>query len=135
MVCASTAENHSSAGFELSGPSGNLTFLFPEKKLVRNSLKGVYFIIGLQGEALIEIDGRTYIFQRSTFVCLIPNHLLSLLSHSDDFRFEYLYFEYDFLSDLPLLLKADVSDKMGADQFSVISPYLLRAYSVFLLSF
>lgn len=117
MVHASTAENHSSEGFELSGPSGNLTFLFPMQKLVINDRQGVYFIIGLQGEALIEIDGRTYTFQRSTFVCLTPNHLLLLLSHSDDFRFEYLYFEYDFLSDLPLLLKADVSDKMGAMPF------------------
>lgn len=127
MIYASTTENHSSGRFELSGPSDDLTFLFPEKKLVRNDRKGIYFIIGLQGEALIEIDGCTYTFRRSTFICLTPNHLLLLLSRSDDLRFEYLYFEYDFLSDLPLLLKADVSDKMGT------MPFLLLDDSTFAL--
>lgn len=100
--------------FDLSGPSADLTFLFPEHEPSRNNRQGVYFIFGLQGEASIEIDGRTYTLRKGILVCLTPGHLLLKHSQSPDFLCEYLLFEYDFLADFPLLLKADVSDKMGA---------------------
>lgn len=100
--------------FELSGPSGDLSFLFPQNGPSRNNREGVYFVLVLQGRACIEIDGTTYILQKGTLINLTPGHLLLKLSLSHDFLCEYLLFEYDFLSDFPLLLKADISDKMGA---------------------
>lgn len=117
--------------FDLSGPSVDLTFLFPEHESSRNNRKGVYFIIVLQGEAFVEIDGKHYTLRKGILVCLTPGHLLLKLSHSHDFLCEHLLFEYDFLSDFPLLLKADVSDKMGAlpclllelENFSLLTRY------------
>lgn len=108
--------------FDLSGPFGDLTFLFPENEPSRNNRNGVYFIIVLQGEAFIEIDSRTYILHRGTLISLTPGHLLLNLSHSHDFLYEYLLFEYDFLSDFPLLLKADISDKMGTHPCLLLEP-------------
>lgn len=122
MACTPIEINHSSNTIQLSGPSNDLAFLFPEGKPVRNSGKGVYIIIGLQGDAWIEIDGNTYRLQRNTLVCLTPNHLLSRSSCSGSFRFEYLFFEHDFLSDFPLLLKAKISDKMGTMPFLSLAP-------------
>lgn len=115
-------KNHIIDKFDLSGPSGDLTFLFLENKPSRNNRNGVYFIIVLQGEAFIEIDGKTYILHKSTLLSLTPGHLLLELSHSQDFLCEYLVFEYDFLSDFPLLLKADVSDKIGALPCLLLEP-------------
>lgn len=100
--------------FNLSGPSGDLSFLFLENAPSRNDRQGVYFIIVLQGEAFIEIDGVTHILQKGALISLTPGHFFLKLSLSHDFLCEHLFFEYDFLSDFPLLLKADVSDKMGA---------------------
>lgn len=116
---------------DLSGPTDNLTCLFPEHAPSRNNRKGVYFIIVLQGEAVLEIDDRTYPIRRGTLISVTPGHLLLKLSSSHDFLYEYLLFEYDFLSDFPLLLKADISDKMGAlpclslepENFSLIVHY------------
>lgn len=122
--------------FALSGPIDDLTFLFPKRAEARNSLRGVYFLLALQGEAFIQIDGKRYSFQPGTFLCLTPNHLLSLLSRTANFRFEYLSFEYDFLSDFPLLLKADISDKMGAIPFLRLHPAeytLIASYFNFML--
>lgn len=70
-------------------------------------------MIGLRGEALVEIDGESHSCREGTFICLTPNHLLSARSRTADFLFEYIAFEYDFLSDFPLLLTADTSDRMG----------------------
>lgn len=103
-------------------------------------LNGVYILTGLQGVATIEIDGESYSFQARTLICLTPNHLLSASMQSDDFLFEYLSFEYDFLSDFPLLLKADISDKMGSQPvlqldegtFTMVTSYhdfILNRYS------
>lgn len=103
--------------FEISGYTDDLTFLFPEGKPVRNPKHRVYLIIGLQGEAQIKIDSKRYVLQKNGLIYLTPNHLLSSLSRSNDFLFEYLSFDFDFLSDFPLLLKADISDQVGAMPF------------------
>lgn len=108
--------------FDLIGLSADLSFLFPEHKSSRNNRKGVYFIIVLQGEAFIEIDGKTYTLCKGILVCLTPGHLLLKLSHSNNFLCQYLLIEYDFLSDFPLLLKADISDKMGAIPCVLLEP-------------
>lgn len=117
--------------FDLLGPTADLTFLFPECKPSRNNRKGVCFLIVLQGEAFIEVDGRTYTLRKGALLSLTPGHLLLKHSHSQDFLCEYLLFEYDFLSDFPLLLKADVSDKIGTlpcllpgpEDFSLLTRY------------
>lgn len=106
-------QSPASTSFDISGHTTELFFLFPEGKPVRNVLNGVYMMMGLQGEAVIEIDGKSYSLRKGVLLCLTPNHLLATFSRTDDFLCEYLFFEYDFLSDFPLLLQADVSDKMG----------------------
>lgn len=130
-------KDHIYPGFEISGPMHTLAFLFPEGKPVRYADNGVSFVIGLHGSAWVEIDGKNYPFQRGTFLCLTPGHLLCLHSSSCDLEFEYLFFEYDFLSDFPLLLKADISDKMGripALQLDTPSFHLLTRYYDFIVN-
>lgn len=100
-------------------------------------MNGIHILIGLQGKAMIDIDGKGYSFQKSTLICLTPNHLLSASGQSDDFLFEYISFEFDFLSDFPLLLQADISDKMGSLpvlQLDVHTFGIVTSYHDFILS-
>lgn len=95
--------------FEISLPGGELSAIFPVGGAVRTPLGKICFIIVLRGKALVEIDGKSYLLHERDFLFLLPGHLLLQLSHTEDFLFRYLAFEFDFLSDFPLLLKADIS--------------------------
>lgn len=120
--------------FALAGPSADLAILFPENEPIRNNRNGVYFLFILQGEASIEIDGNTCTLHKGVLMSLTPGHLFRMLTRSDDFLFEYLFFEYDFLSDFPLLLKAEVSDRMGIFPCLLLQPddfaLLMRYYEL-----
>lgn len=59
----------------------------------------------------MEIDGNGVLLHEGSFVFLLPNVLLHGLSHTEDFRFGYVFFDFDYLSDFPLLLKPDISDR------------------------
>lgn len=99
--------------FEIYSPKKDLSLLFPNKEAERTPKDKVFLAVVLQGSAMIEIDGKNFLLHSGTFVYLNPNHLIRQLSHTDAFLFQYLYFEFDFLSDFPLLLKTDFSDYVG----------------------
>lgn len=99
--------------FEMYSPIKNLSLLFPKKEAERTPKNKVFLAVVLQGSAMIEVDGKNFLLHSGTFVYLNPNHLIRQLSHTDDLLFQYLYFEFDFLSDFPLLLKTDIFDYVG----------------------
>lgn len=101
----------SNDNFGISLPMGELSLLFPAGQAERNPPGKVYFIVVLRGRAMLEIDGKGQILQTRTFLFLTPGHLLRRLSQSDDFLFRYLFFDFDFLSDFPLLLKPEISHR------------------------
>lgn len=98
---------------EVSFPSHHLSDLFPTEVPSRTPPGRVYFILILQGGAITQIDTQDYPLHESTLVYLLPEHLLKLRSQSDDLLYRYLSFEFDYFSDFPLLLKADLSDYVG----------------------
>lgn len=73
----------------------------------------IFLAIVLQGGAMIEIDGKNHLIYTGTLIYLYPNHLVRQISHTEDLLLEYLWFEFEFLSDFPLLLKADISEYVG----------------------
>lgn len=99
--------------FGICPSATDLSLLFPEKKAKRTPPNKVVLAVVLQGSALIEIDGKNHPLPVGTLVYLHPNHLVKRISHTDDFLLEYLEFEFDFLSDFPLLLKTDISEYVG----------------------
>ena len=114
--------------FEMTPPSSNLSSLFPTGRAVRNPLGKIYFVVILKGKAMVRIDGKSMLLPERTFLFLPPGHLLLRLSCTQDFLFQYLSFSFDFLSDFPLLLKADISNQvtnapclpMSPEDFSLI---------------
>lgn len=104
--------------FGISLPTGELSLLFTAGQAERNPPGRVYFIVVLRGRAMLEIDGKEQLLQTRTFLFLTPGHLLRRLSQSDDFLFRYLFFDFDFLSDFPLLLKPEISNR------ATVRPYI-----------
>lgn len=73
----------------------------------------VHFLLVMQGEARMLIDGHQQTLTENTFLFLLPNMLLCPQTHSSDFRAQCLFFDFDFMSDFPLLLKAEISHKVA----------------------
>ena len=89
----------------------DMDLLFPENDMRRTRIGRVCFVLIRQGGARVEIDGNGVLLHEGSFVFLLPNVLLHGLSHTEDFRFGYVFFDFDYLSDFPLLLKPDISDR------------------------
>lgn len=111
---SSEENNYISSDFYITKPTSDLNGLFPEDKAARRTYYGAYFLIVLSGQAQVEIDGLEHNLSAKTIVCLTPNHLLFLVSQSNDFMVGHLFFEFDFMADFSLLIKADISEKMGS---------------------
>lgn len=101
----------------MSGATSALTDLMPVGKAVRNVCNGVSVLIVSKGEARVRIDDRVYILSHGSIVALFPFHMLASEWKSDDFIFEYLYFEFDFMSDFPLMLTPESSEHFGANPY------------------
>ncbi len=99
--------------FGICPSTGCLSALFPEKGAERTPSDKVFLAMVLQGGAMIEIDEKSHLIHTGTLIYLYPNHLVRQISHTEDLRLEYLWFEFEFLSDFPLLLKADISEYAG----------------------
>ncbi|WP_018668342.1 helix-turn-helix transcriptional regulator [Bacteroides gallinarum] len=99
--------------FGICPSTRHLSVLFPEKEVARTPPDKIFLAVVLQGGAMVEIDGKSQLIHAGTLIYLHPNHLVRQISRTEDFLFEYLWFEFDFLSDFPLLLKADISEYVG----------------------
>lgn len=75
----------------------------------RTPIGRVHFLLVLQGEARLQVDSHPQSLSKNTFLFLLPNMLLSSLSHSQDFRAQILFFDFEFMADFPLMLKAEIS--------------------------
>lgn len=103
--------------FYISEPTAALTDLIPAGEVVRNTRNGVYVMLTAAGEARVSIDGRDSVLSQGSIVVLFPFHIISCDGDrvSENFRFEYLYFDFDFMSDFPLMLPPEESEQFGVD--------------------
>ena len=85
--------------FGICPSTGHLSVLFPEKEAERTPSNKIFLAIVLQGGAMIEIDGKNHLIYTGTLIYLYPNHLVRQISHTEDLLLEYLWFEFEFLSD------------------------------------
>ncbi len=110
-----TTDKDTTDSFRICSCEGDLSLFFPEGKAARTPLYKVFLALVLRGKAVVEIGGKRYSLCSGTMIYLYPNRLVRLLSRTDDFLYEYLWFEFDFLSDFPLLRKADTSRYIGSN--------------------
>ncbi len=98
--------NSENVPFLIKTDDTQLSDLFPSQRLARSPLSRMSICLVLAGKASVEIDGQNHVLSRGSLLCIGPGHLLSMLSADNDFRFNWLSYEIDFLVDFPLLLKA-----------------------------
>ena len=122
---------NSTSLFHITPVIGDLSGLFPFAESRRTPVGYVHFVLVLQGEAWVEIDNHTLRLRKGAFLFLLPHMLLRGLSCAEDFSYEYLRFGFDYVSDFPLLLKAEISDNavnaphrlLDADTFGLAHRY------------
>lgn len=98
----------------ISGYTGELSELMPRGESVRNVRNGVCVLMVVEGEACVSIDGASCDLSHGHIVLLFPFHTISSKNQSVDFKFRYLYFDFDFMSDFPLLMPPQESERFGA---------------------
>lgn len=92
---------------------GNLMPGFPEGESVRIPINHLCLLLVTDGEGTVDVDEKSFSLHKGSFLYLLPNHLLTLRSHSGHLKTRYTHLTFDLLSDFPLLLKADISDYVG----------------------
>ena len=78
-----------------------------------NIIGGIAFAICVRGNARVKINLQEYHIEPNMIVILLPNYLLEISDHSDDWLVEFILISFDFVSDLKLLAETDLFDKIG----------------------
>lgn len=107
--------------FYVSDQPDALLHFLPMNAPQRNTLKGLVFILAVSGQALVEVDGRSYTLLQGGLLTLLPSHLLYTISQSSDFQCLTIAFPFDAMADFPYLLPALVTEKMEQTPFVLLS--------------
>ena len=102
--------------FFISSQETDFSLLLDKREKFESNVGKIFLILVLSGAALIEIDDRAWNLHRGVFLFITPRHLVRLLVSADDFTFRFLYSDFDFIADFPLLLKPEVA-KVAIDIF------------------
>lgn len=62
---------------------------------------------------MVEINGNRQFLDCRSLILLLPNISVSGLSQTKNFEYAYLFFDFDYISDFPLLLNTDISEQAG----------------------
>lgn len=73
---------------------------------------GLIFILVYSGSGKIHTNNKEYKVCRGMLISIAPFQEFTFTEASDDFHYQYMAFEFDFLSDFPLLLKPYIAEKM-----------------------
>lgn len=103
--------------FYISGPTAALSDLMPRGEAVRNARNGMTILLTTAGEARIRIDDTAYRLSPGSVAVLMPFHRMASEMQSDDFSFRYLCFDFDFMTDFPLLIPPEDSERFSATPF------------------
>lgn len=96
--------------------------LFPRESLVRNTSRGLCFVMSVTGEATVEIDNRPYRLCPGVLLTLLPGHVLQTVSRGDHFRCLLLSVPFEFMNDFPYMLQSCISEKMEQMPYLQLSP-------------
>ena len=60
-----------------------------------NMIEGIAFAICIQGTARVKINLQEYHIEPNTIVTLLPNYLLEICDHSDNWLVEFIFISFD----------------------------------------
>ncbi|MDD2437913.1 MAG: helix-turn-helix domain-containing protein [Massilibacteroides sp.] len=76
-------------------------------------IEGIAFAICVKGTARVKINLREYYIGANSIIIVLPNYILEILERSDDLSIKFLFFSFDFISDLKLIGGIDFVEKIG----------------------
>jgi len=79
-------------------PTGTQEYSFDLKH--PHIIEGIALVFCMDGKARIKVNLSTYDIQENTVAVFIPNHFVQILEQSDNLRIEFLFFSFDFISDM-----------------------------------
>lgn len=66
-------------------------------------VEGILIVCCLKGTAKVRVNLTEYDIAENTVAVAVPNYVIQLLEHSEDLQLEFLFFSFDFISDIGLL--------------------------------
>lgn len=84
-------------------------------------IEGIAFAICIKGTARAKINLREYYIEANSIITAFPNYILEIPEQSDDLLIEFLFFSFDFISDIKLITEIDLSEKIGQKIYLKIS--------------
>lgn len=76
-------------------------------------VEGISFAICVKGSGRMKINLQEYEITDNMLITIIPGYIVELLSASDDIVIEFLFFTFDFIADLKLVMDMDIPEKVG----------------------
>ncbi len=95
--------------FDIGDCIGTLMPTILSGETTRIPINRIYSIVVTAGSGTVEVDGHSFAVRKGFIIYALPNHLLSLRTHSSDFKTAYISFAFELISDFPLLLKPEIS--------------------------
>lgn len=106
------------------------------KKLQEQSLifDGVIFCLCTQGKLCIRIDYKEYDLSANNLFVILPKHIFTVLSQSDDLQLKILFTSLDYIRHLPIVPDFEVLKQTNMTPYLVITreqlQQLTKLYSV-----
>lgn len=75
--------------------------------------EGVHVLLVTEGAARIGINESVYELARGCVMVLLPYQIVVPKGQTEDFGYEHLFFEFDFMADFPLAMPPEQSERFG----------------------
>lgn len=75
-------------------------------------VEGIAFALCEKGTARLKVNLKEYHIEANSIVTILPNYIVEMLEQSDDLLIEFLFFSFDFISDLKLISEIELLEKI-----------------------
>ncbi len=107
------------AGYGTSKVSSNLiisdgSMHFPEISPFHSYIiDGIVLVICVEGKGKIKINLKEYNLEKNSIVWILPGFIIEVQDCDESFCIEYLFFSYNFFSDMRVFLNTNIPFKIG----------------------
>ncbi|MBS5908172.1 conserved hypothetical protein [uncultured Dysgonomonas sp.] len=74
--------------------------------------EGIGFAICTKGKARVRINLREYQLESSSIIALLPNYIIQILEQDENLEIEFLFFSFDFVSDIKMITEVEFIEKV-----------------------
>lgn len=84
-------------------------------------VEGIAFAICVRGTGRLKINLKEFQVEANSIITILPNYIIEILEQSDDLLIEFLFFSFDFVSDLKLITEIELFEKIEEKAYLKIS--------------